>query len=602
MEKNIESIIVDLHAFEGNGNCVADITLPWSGRIITGFSVIGMPKGGVKVCMPSWMNGTWKCVDIKWKEAKASIIKRYEETIGIKLQENKEDSSSMPLFSFYKEKNKKESLVDVKLLSGTIFSDIYFSQTLDENEYINICMPRSINNNWENDEIEWEQLVSVIKEEYFRQFLKSDLSEHAEITVDFKGFRNVLSCLLDISFPHKLNVVVGFKVTKIGDDIFVNPPKWMDRWADSHYPWHVLEQLIKNAFNKEYCTNSSVTHKESSDSKANEVIVRNHMGRVENAEKSAFSFYPQTVLRLEESKSNKKRLLDLVVALSKGDLSHFEISIVFWIAKLRYVTNPMLLDLISSGYISAEWKNDITAKKLNNILERLRNYDLIEATRFVSVDDAGNQLNGKTSVFKIYTLGRSGGEMLRALDKKSARYDPFDVYQDGNTVKMILSANQWLIYFLKTYGYKVLDKYDVCNIIRQRGFQSLAAKIYARITLDDVIMIAQPIRRVEDFETLSNNEWLKEKLVRMTSMFNHLDQLYKGNEKITFLHRPTIVIICEDDLHITEIINFLSEVIQENLQQTFWFTTDLRIFNKSYEGQRFITIENGEQKIVDENF
>ena len=78
--------------------------------------------------------------------------------------------------------------------------------------------------------------------------------------------------------------------------------------------------------------------------------------------------------------SRKNNLFTLVSALNKGSLGGigpFEINILEWIAKLRYVTSTMLIDLIKAGYVSFGWRSEVTQAKLSKIINRMSNYGLI---------------------------------------------------------------------------------------------------------------------------------------------------------------------------------------------------------------------------------
>lgn len=113
-------------------------------------------------------------------------------------------------------------------------------------------------------------------------------------------------------------------------------------------------------------------------------------------------------------------------------------------------------------------------------------------------------------------------------------------------------------------------------------------------------MIAEPVRRAEDFETNSEKKKFCEKIERMLLMFNNMDQLYYDNHKlaINFPSRPVIVIICEDDNHIKEVSETVSSIIKGSNQEV-WFSNDLRIFNYDKRGERLLCVNNNELQVVD---
>lgn len=297
-------------------------------------------------------------------------------------------------------------------------------------------------------------------------------------------------------------------------------------------------------------------------------------------------------------------MFELVNALSRGSLGGigpFEIHILDWISRLRYVSSTMLLDMFRGGYISFGWRETVTQSKLAKIISRMNQYDLIEISNFVTVDDNGlPQEDGKmTSVMRILTLGRTGNTMLHELGRSDARYNAFDTFQDGNTVKRYLAANQWLIYWLTAYPKAVEDNYETAEVIYQKGSDFAGARFYATVTCNNYTMVAEPLRRVEEFEKEEANGWIRSKFQRFLSMFSNLDELYLGQEEISFGQRPALVYICEDDEHMHELLAVLAEDMKANPEQTVWFTTDLRIFNYNMAGKRFLTPVNGQLEVVD---
>ena len=401
----------------------------------------------------------------------------------------------------------------------------------------------------------------------------------------------------------------------------------MGRWNDSRVTWFDLCAIIKNEYNKYSIVESKVAEKHQETishealtqndktvdecgsgvhSSKQEPKEKNELGRIKNAEKSAFVFYPRTVLRAVASSDSsgsesKRKLFDLVSALNKGSLGGigpFEINILEWIAKLHYVTSTMLLDLIKAGYVSFGWRGDVTQAKLVKIINRMADYQLITLTRFVTVNDDGSLENNSRSVMRIITLERNGSILLHELGKNMTKYNAFDIFQDGNTVKRFLTTNQWLVYWLKTYKDEIGEDYETSCVIYLKGIEYIGARIYATVTVNDYPMVAEPIRRVEEFEIDSNKQWLCEKIKRLSLLFDNLDQLYHGKDEISFPQRPTIVLVCEDDEHIFEVLETIKLILPEIHDQKIWFSSDLRIFNYDRRGERFLHFHNGELNLV----
>ena len=229
----------------------------------------------------------------------------------------------------------------------------------------------------------------------------------------------------------------------------------------------------------------------------------------------------------------------------------------------------------------------------------MSNYGLIVLTRFVTVNDDGSVDGSNRSAMRILTLGKNGSVLLHELGKSAKKYNAFDIFQDGNTVKRYLTANQWLIYWLKTHKEEIGEDYETSFRINRKGEEYISARIYATVTVNNCTMAAEPIRRVEDFEVESSKQQLCEKVQRLSSLFDNLDQLYHGKDEISFPQRPILVLLCEDDDHIREVEKTINPILPEIGGQEIWFSNDLRIFNYNKRGERFLHIIDNSMQPVD---
>ena len=65
---------ISFHDFDAHGDCCADITLPVSGTVISGFKVKPGMGGGIQVHMPAVMETTWPYpAEIEWAEVRKLI-------------------------------------------------------------------------------------------------------------------------------------------------------------------------------------------------------------------------------------------------------------------------------------------------------------------------------------------------------------------------------------------------------------------------------------------------------------------------------------------------------------------------------------------------
>lgn len=338
---------------------------------------------------------------------------------------------------------------------------------------------------------------------------------------------------------------------------------------------------------------------------------KNKYGRMKNALTSSLRFIPHTVIRdeqfltgaiIDQTNAFYRSKRSIEVALNRRDIGPFDISIVDWVSRLKYVTSTMIVDLIRGGYITLGWRESINHSKVSeSIIPRLYKYKLVNISRFVTVDDEGVPEDGDAwrGHNRILSLGEMGNALLHELGRSDSRYSPFDIYQDGNTVKKYLVSNQWLIYWLVTFPDMIRDNYRTTDVAYLKEDEFNGARFYSIVNCFDISMIGEPVRRVEEFEVDNNSVWLQQKFVRFMTLFDHYHQLYFGQTPFSFDHRPILVYICEDDEHINETYNTLKSLIDDHPEQTVWFTTDLRIFNYDYAGQRLLRMDEGGIGIVD---
>ena len=334
---------------------------------------------------------------------------------------------------------------------------------------------------------------------------------------------------------------------------------------------------------------------------------RNKYGRIKDAEQNPFVFVPNTKLRqikVGDTVPTARNNSSLLSALMKNDIGAFEIDTLSLIEKFRYMTNAMIIDMFASGYTSHGWRN-INLHRLSDIFKRLARYNLVTISKFVTVDETEKDSIAAEENFQIYSLADVGARLLSELNREH-RYNPFDIYQNGNDVKSVLAINQWLTYWLSSYPDEIKNDYDTAKVIHVVGAKKNGAKIYGTVTCNDILMIGEPVRRTYDFELSNEKESIKEKLVRMVSIINFDGDLYAAkNYKTEAFHtgKETIICyVCEDDEHVNEIWDTISSVIQDFPRDRIWFATDTRLYNYSSEGERFFWFDDdGNRYIVDLN-
>ena len=622
-------LFVSLYNYESEtGDCQAGIILPRRKKRIEGFAVKNMPEGGVSVYLPKGMK-SWTYDEISWSDVQRNILDQYKEERKF-IESDAFDTSS------------KKNELRIK------FHDLRI------NYYYNVLISSFSEHYKETFTLVDSGLkVEFIKTEQFSAFLetfKIDIEimnnnaekvfEEETITLerDYGLIMSLGECTgrsltlkVDFILPNNTYHWKNFILREQTDgSVIINAPRGF-RWKNDMYPWNVLCERIRKDYraykefnegnpyniveenniveevnNKEripYTKNNSF---QALDVKTAEERRLNDLGRVLNAKNTPFAFRPHSILKLisvnnEERKPNPWQVV-YAINSPNGGIGAFEIEILVWISRLKYVVKTMILDLVLSGFISAPSNRNINANKMTDIMNRLYKYNLIETSQFIAVNDDGSPIeeSGK-SVYRIHTLGSTGYSLLKEIGRNPDRMSPFSILADGNTVKKHLVANQWLIYWLTHYFQSDILDYSINQVITMIGPEWNAVRIYASINLESISIIAEPIRRCEDFEEESKPEEIKEKLLRLINMLDNNDKLYTSflREQIVFPSRPIICLICEDVAHIEEIKEYIIEINNLKPNQRIWFTTDSFMFNYDSRGKRIMEIKDGDLEFVD---
>lgn len=440
--------------------------------------------------------------------------------------------------------------------------------------------------------------------------------QSVELNISLHDYRPDKSCLADIILPESGVEISDFLVKPgPGDGVQVHMPAWMNSvWTYPQISWQEVREQVIRAYrlglSQDY--EASSLSEQAVDADAEESVRKsrapkdtNPYGRIKNADQVLLRYVPNSVLRKDEAPKSdaagqeKAPKKDLVAAMirgsSQGGFGPFEISLLEWIGKLRYSHRQMFLDLIAAQHIFGQW-GDVPGN-LNRILSRMEDYNLIDITRFVSLDEDGQTRKSGGTNSRFITLGSMGGVLLREQGIRDIRYNKFDLIRDGNDIKRYLAANQWLVYFLTAFSDEVTEYHTAMTLLRRRdGIEG--ARLYASVIVNDVPLVAEAVRRCAASEAEYAQQELTGKFRRFLSLFSDLDHLYLDTKEFHFSQRPILVYICEDDRHVQETYDILFPLLMAHPEQEVWFTTDRRIFNYDYIGKRFLAVSKQEMKVI----
>lgn len=567
-----EDFKVQLYNENDKGKCFARLIFS-DGETLDGITVLANQANSFSVYMPRTMGSTWTCNRVSWEQAKDAVSEFYRKKHTI-------------TFDFKTIKRFKESCASVRFLdTGEVYDKVLVSVNSDDTDEIHISFSPRV------DDVTFQRVEKDIKIEFFAlAFGDERVGRDERVEISFDKIDDVATCFADMHLPGSDHIYKSFKIKRIGTrkSIEFTVPKTLGVWKHNEYDLETIKEAAKSAFFKEY--------REKFPDDKDEI-----------PESSSLRFFPRTVLRPIKEKEESfgtKGLQSVAVAMSKGEIGPLETNILVWIEKLRYATVRMLQGLVESGHIFVGDSGCVTDTSLNKALTRMKKYSLCDLTHFVSLDDKGYIVSEQKS--RIVTLGTNGNSVLHEMNERT-HFNAFDILRDGNTVKRFLCANQWLVYFLKKYRNRIDENFDPAYVLYEKGQDYTGARIYSTVFIDSVPFTAEPVRRCEDFEYESDKAWLCEKLTREIRMFSNPDHLYNDKGEVSFKVRPVICIVCEDDAHVDETYEKVSEVLKAYPEQRVIFTTDLRVYNEMDDSERFFTIVDGQKssfdidKYIDEN-
>lgn len=633
-KRKLTELYVHLYNFESKtGDCLAGIILPKSKIRIEGFKVKNDVSGGISVYMPKYLRTFWKYEEITWKSVRQKITEQYQkEKQYIETSKEGLQEKNGFIVEFHSCIIEYKYELTIKRLHGG--EDIQGSFFIGE-ERVRLDILSKDREILHNMGVEIKELAQMCKDAFDSDLPVSDQKDIIAITVgDCIG--QTVSAMVDFSLPNSSYVWNDFFIKQMEDGTIIvgTPASLKKKWVNPKYSWNVLCNMLKGKFltyittlemrddekedghvlderedaleavADEMDADTFIVEKaEPSEKKKQFMALRNQMQRVRNAENTAFAFMPHSILKLVDVSVERKNLTrQIVYAINspQGGIGLFEIEILDWVSRFKYVAKTMILDLVLSGCISLGGRERITAAKMTDVMNRLYKYDLIESSTFVSVDDFGNSLTeGGGAKYRVHTLGATGYNLLREMGRHPERRNPFGVLADGNTVKKQLSANQWLVYWLTHYKKSDVLDFSINTFVFLNGLKWNGARIYASVNLETETFIAEPVRKCEDFEKESYIIGIQEKLMRLIDMLNNKNQLYTSlREQIIYPTRPIISFICEDDEHMREVAEYVSDIITEYGQQGVWFTTDIRMFNYDCKGQRFFELIDGNLEVI----
>ncbi len=319
----------------------------------------------------------------------------------------------------------------------------------------------------------------------------------------------------------------------------------------------------------------------------------NKYDRVLNANQSTFIYYSNNKLKAIKN-TKPKSLNDLRTAMMEQNIQNFEIDLLSLLEQFTYLTRNMIVDLFASGYI-AQGNRNISRNVLDNIIKRLNKYDLTSVLQII------NEENERAASLQIYCMGINGNLLLKEMYRKH-HYNIFELFQDVNVVKNKLAINQWMVYWLSNFPEQIHNNYIVTKIIRSLGSEKSGIRLYAAFEHNSKMVIGEGIRRVSDYDKEIKYKEIKEKHLRFMGLFDDSSKLFMmdGYRTVPFETAQEVILcyVCEDQEHMYEIYELLKDQLEQYPNRKVWFTYDLKLYNYSEVGKRFMYVVDHEWHVV----
>lgn len=320
------------------------------------------------------------------------------------------------------------------------------------------------------------------------------------------------------------------------------------------------------------------------------------------SDKPLLHYRPNTKIRVEEKTNknnyNSRQITNEItkkftIGFPKG-MGKFEIDMLTWLNKLKYLTSTMILDLYYAGVITSGGFS-ITSEKIIDKLRELHNLDLVSLFKYVTEE---NNITESKSYAIISVPTQASNNLLYQLGIENLKkVDSLALYQNPEITKGILAGNQWFIYFLKNY-YDDISFYIIDSSYYMKNNKNYIITIPFFINIGNDYLMAETLRRgPEELESINNNLF-KEKLKKYYEIFNEFQEIYNTNLTSDIKTRPILNIVVEDEDHMSEIWDLIKDIVQEDTSQKIWFTYDLNLYNDLSDNKRFFEFDFDKNKFV----
>ena len=244
----------------------------------------------------------------------------------------------------------------------------------------------------------------------------------------------------------------------------------------------------------------------------------------------------------------------IIHKINIGHINELHFQILELVNEFEFMTSRQLFQML-------QWKNvEIASQdKLNNKLEQLIKSKILTRYYFTGEDGKG--------IYRIYCLEKMGKYLLNSRGIE-CKWQPTDNTKPVAMIKKRLAGNQTIIAYLRKV--KAFDSYTVKPSITAK----MAGKVFK--ATGGSVKLTKNGKSIEFlFEVIRREQDWKKKLVERMRLYNDFYDNYLPMDS-GFSSMPQLIIICEDEKHMSECFKEIVMNQVETKRIKLYFSTDLR--------------------------
>lgn len=251
----------------------------------------------------------------------------------------------------------------------------------------------------------------------------------------------------------------------------------------------------------------------------------------------------------------------IIQKINVGHIGDVHFKILELVNEFEFITSRQLFQLLEGS------KYELASQdKLNNKLEQLVKSKILTRYYFNSEDGKG--------IYRIYCLEKMGKYLLNSRGIE-CKWQPTDNTKPVAMIKKRLAGNQVITAYMnkvKTFSDYIVKPALTAKALKKQ-FKATGGRIILKKANKSIDFLFEIVRREDDW-----GKKLNEKMKLYNDFYNNF---VPGDSDFKTI--PQLILVCEDDKHITEVFKTIVMNQLEIEKINIYYTTDLRQNNDSLE-------------------